>query len=307
MLRHVIAPVRFFSQISNEIIRHPRLSSDAVRLLVWQLSLPAESRQSLSETAVRAGIKKRAFQNAKEQLKDEGYVHEWREQVARGRWQTRQLVSGTPLSCEDAARVRDECAAPAPTDDEPVVGEPTRRDIGRLPDNPPGTNTLQPSASASPAQLTEAEQCVDSLEQLDPRLRVPRAMLSELAALAAQWLAAGFAVDGVRAGILQQLPMSGEAVHRPGGLVRYVLRQVPALDTAAPAAPAPPPRVAQMVECAGDRHTQPLLFRPVAGEDLCPACRQSRAEVQLRTEPVAVRGAAAARAALEGARGSRAT
>ncbi|MBP2403991.1 hypothetical protein SNS2_2257 [Streptomyces netropsis] len=40
MLRHVIAPERFFTQVSNEIIRHPRLSANAVRLLMWQLSLP---------------------------------------------------------------------------------------------------------------------------------------------------------------------------------------------------------------------------------------------------------------------------
>jgi hypothetical protein len=293
MLRHVIAPVRFFSQLSNEIIRHPRLSSDAVRLLTWQLSLPLDSRQSLSETAARAGIKKCAFQNAKEQLKAEGYVHEWREQAERGHWRTRQLVSSTPLSSHDAARVRDEVITPAPTVGQPAVGEPTGRVVGGHPGNPLELNTPQPS----PAQLAEARQVVDRLERLDPRLRVPRGMLPELAALASDWLAAGFDVDGVREGIRRQLPSRGTEVHHPGGLVRYVLRDVPPLE--ATPEPPPPPRVASMIECAGDRHIQPLLFRPVADEDQCPACRQARAEDHAPGEAsVAVRGAAAVRAAL---------
>jgi hypothetical protein len=33
MLQHAIAPTRFFSQTPNDIIRHPRLNSLAVRLL----------------------------------------------------------------------------------------------------------------------------------------------------------------------------------------------------------------------------------------------------------------------------------
>ncbi|QFX82167.1 hypothetical protein GEV49_15400 [Streptomyces sp. SYP-A7193] len=35
---HFIAPPRAFTQFSHDLIRHSRLSSDAVRLLTWQLS-----------------------------------------------------------------------------------------------------------------------------------------------------------------------------------------------------------------------------------------------------------------------------
>ncbi|MEV4873368.1 hypothetical protein AB0K90_30255, partial [Streptomyces syringium] len=73
MLRHVIAPERFFTQVSNEIIRHPRLSAAAVRLLMWQLSLPASVDEPLWATAKNAGIKKGAFTVAKRELKAEGY------------------------------------------------------------------------------------------------------------------------------------------------------------------------------------------------------------------------------------------
>lgn len=36
--------------------------------------------------------------------------------------------------------------------------------------------------------------------------------------------------------------------------------------------PAPVPRVARMRECESERHIQPLLFRPVGDEAMCPAC-----------------------------------
>ncbi|MEV0323329.1 hypothetical protein ACIBKX_11900 [Streptomyces sp. NPDC050658] len=290
MLRHVSPPARFFSQVPNEILRHPRLSSDAVRLLTWQLSLPADAAESLSKTAARAGIGKVAFLRAKRQLKDEGYVHEWREQGERGRWRTRQLVSNVPLGRDEARRLLGESSQVAPSDAEPAVGPPTGRDVGRLPSNPPGVNTLPPA----PEVAAEGLRVVGELHRLDPRLRVPRGMLPELAALAAEWLALGHTADGVWEGIRRQLPGLGEVVRRPGGLVRYALREVPPLE-----APVAGPRVPLMVECAG-RHTQPRLFRPMAGEALCGDCRVDGAADGVRGS-VAMRGAAVVRAALRGA------
>ncbi|WP_192918106.1 hypothetical protein [Streptomyces spectabilis] len=90
MQRHVIAPARFFSQVSNEIIRHPRLGSDAVRLLTWQLSLPEGADEPLSATARSARVGRAGFNRAKRELKAEGYFHEWREQRERGRWPRRK-------------------------------------------------------------------------------------------------------------------------------------------------------------------------------------------------------------------------
>ncbi|MCX4669440.1 hypothetical protein OG453_22630 [Streptomyces sp. NBC_01381] len=280
----------------NEIIRHPRLSSDAVRLLTWQLSLPVDADESLSKTAQRAGIGKVAFLRAKGQLKDEGYVHEWREQVERGRWRTRQLVSNVPLSRDEAARVGAVSTQVAPTVAVPAAGAPMGRGVGRLPEQTPVGDTYQPSPEAvpvpEPALAAEARRIVDALHRLDPRLRVPRGILPELAELAAQWLAVGHTVDAVREEIRRQLPGCGTAVHHPGGLVRYVLREAPPLDVPAESSA----RVAQMVECAG-AHTQPRLFRPVADELLCADCRQARAESAAGAQ-TAVRGAAVARAAL---------
>lgn len=289
MLRHVIPPARFFSQVSNDIIRHPRLSSDAVRLLTWQLSLPLDAKESLSRTATRAGIKKGAFLRAKGQLKEEGYVHEWRQQGVRGLWSTVQLVSSVPLSAAEAVEVRGGgLPVPAPTVTSPAAGEPRGRAAGRHPENPPKGNTSHhqeapPEAPTEPVP-EEARKAVTDLHLLDRRLRVPRGMLPQLATLAAQWLTYGHTPDGIRTEITRSLPTGTTPIHSPGGLIRYILRDPQPVRTAPPT---PEPRVSRMRECEGTGHLQPLLFRPVADEDLCPACRQERAE---SAEPVTPSG-----------------
>ena len=307
MFRHAIAPVRRFTQIPNEILRHPRLSSDAVRLLTWQLSLPEGVDEALSKTADRARLGKRAFHNAKQQLMAEGYVHEWREQGLRGLWCTRQLVSNVPLTPAEAVRVRDGAELPvqsevptpapapasAPTVVRPAAGEPDVRSVGRHPSKTPEENTPVPPPPAPP----EAVRVVDDLMALDARLRVPRAMLPELAGLAAHWLEGGHSIESVRDEIARSLPGKDTPVHKPGGLLRHILKHVAPVPV--PQAPPPPPRVAAMRECEGDGHIQPLLFRPLGDEELCRECRLDQAAAAAPEEaPGTVLGPALLRAAL---------
>lgn len=328
--RHHIAPPRAFTQLSHEIIRHPRLTSDAVRLLTWQLSLPQGARESLSRTAERARIGGSAFTRAKRQLKDEGFVHERRVQGPGGRWATQQLVSSTPLSAAEAAKLlarmpvgpagetTTERVSPqlAPGPRIPAVGEPTgpptdghpKKDSGEntshRPPEPPGPATEPESETATatatpetepqpettvPPLPEEARALVSTYPHLSPALHhIPRAMHAELTDLTARWLAAGHPPTAVRLHILHGLPDDGSPVHRPGGLLRYLLRDVPPVPTGtgpAPEATPPPggaspeqlleprlsPRLAGTRECAGD-HTQPTLFRPIADEALCRDC-----------------------------------
>lgn len=363
MLRHAIPPAARFSQIPNEILRHPHLNADAVRLLAWQLSLPDGVDEPLSRTAGRAGLGKLAFLRAKGQLKATGYVHEWREQVERGRWRTRQLVSNVPLSPAEAALVRspeggtarpggatpadpttdttptdhapgptpglplpadppltNSTPAPAgtvppgaalpgavppgavppeavppgavpPTADLPAAGGPMVRSAGRHPRNTSGGNTSHPPVPP------EARRAVEDLTSLDPRLRMaPRAMFPELAGLAARWLEAGHSAESLRDAVARSLPARGEPVHHPGGLLRYILREVP--PPPAPATP-PPTTVATMRECTGARHVQPMLFRPLADEELCGPCRTEHP-----TPPARSLGATLARTALRTATGT---
>lgn len=337
--RHFIAPPRAFTQFSHDLIRHPRLSSDAVRLLTWQLSLPAGTRESLSRTAERARIGGCAFTRAKRQLKDEGFVHERRLQGPGGLWVTQQLVSNVPLSEAEAVKLlarmpvgpvgtttTERVATPqlAPGRRSPAVGEPTppptdgyppqeqEGNTSNQPPEPPKPQAAQPDgirdgdARAEP-HLTAARTLVDAFPSLSPDLRhIPRAMRPELTRLTACWLAAGHPPTAVRTHILRGLPDDGTPVHRPGGLVRHLLREVPPpiqpdRTVAAPhphsaedrtAAQPPGPRLSSRLtgtrECAGD-HVQPLLFRPVDDETHCPRCRSrwtaGRAQLATRGTP----------------------
>ncbi|MEU6945861.1 hypothetical protein ABZ957_11620 [Streptomyces sp. NPDC046316] len=291
MLRHANAPTRRFSQIPHEILRHPDLNSDAVRLLCWQLSLPDGVNEPLSRTAERAGIRKVAFLRAKGQLKAAGYLHEWREQGAGGRWATRQLVSNVPLSPAEASAVR----SGSPTDTRPAAGEPTGRAVGRHPEGTSGENTSTPPPPEAPEVPAppEARRLVDELPALDPRLRVPRAMLPELTGLTARWLEAGHMAESVRDAIARCLPGRGSPIHRPGGLLRYILREVPPV-----APPPPPPRVTGLRECESGLHVQPYLFRPLADEDHCGGCRRPSAASSVSATATAQTGPSLARAAL---------
>ncbi|MFJ4867069.1 hypothetical protein [Streptomyces sp. NPDC088757] len=303
--RNVIAPSRAFGQYSHEIIRHPRLNSDAVRLLTWQLSLPRGARESLSRTAERARIGACAFGRAKRQLKEEGFVHERRVQGAGGHWITQQLVSSAPLTADEAAKIL--ARTPFPTCEDrmspqvapsprnrtvgvPAAGAPEAPPTGGHPEKEPvGDTSNLPSAADEPAdepggepahlaspRQDEARALIGALPLLSPALQnIPPGMRDELARLAARWLDAGHTSADVHAHVLRGLPGAGTPVHRPGGLVRYLLREVPprALPqlVSSPSGPRLSSRLEGTRECSGD-HVQPMLFRPLGDETLCARC-----------------------------------
>ncbi|WP_367141077.1 MULTISPECIES: hypothetical protein [Streptomyces] len=326
--------------MSNEIIRHPRLSSDAVRLLAWQLSLPESLNQPLSETAKRAGVKKTGFIRAKRQLAAEGYLHEWRRQDAAGRWSTTQLISNVPLSPEAAAAVRDD----RPTDQIPAAGRPEGRTVGRSQENTEQNNSTLPSpppASAEPeddhtpagreedqpsvevSETTSAVPAVPAplvergalalavISHSERRLRLSGRELAGLAPLVGEWFHRGAAMTDLREALTAGLP---SAVHSPAGLIRNrLLRKMPPVPTFAEQRAAElraiggPSRLAGARECQGD-HIQARLFHPVANEVLCPQCRHEAAAASQNAERRAaatatLRGAVAVRAAINGAAG----
>ncbi|GGX83597.1 hypothetical protein [Streptomyces hiroshimensis] len=314
MLRHAIPPASFFTQVSNEILRHPRLSSDAVRLLTWQLSLPDGANEPLSKTAERAGIKKVAFIRAKRQLVGEGYLHEWRRQGEAGRCSTTQLVSSVPLSAEEALGVRE---GGRPTGGIPAAGEPTGRSVGRLPEDNNGENNFHPPFPAAerpvpPAPPVPPEPLVErgaralaAVSRSEGRLRLSAPDVARLAPLAGEWFQRGAPMADFREALTARLP---RVVHHPAGLVRdRLLRKMPQAPTFAEqraSAPRVPSRVAGMQECRGD-HVQPRLFRPVGDEALCRDCCRAAAgaggPVPVPGAVVAaLRGAVTVRAALRG-------
>ncbi|MEV6398043.1 hypothetical protein AB0M39_25270 [Streptomyces sp. NPDC051907] len=102
--------------VANDVVRHPRLNSDAKILIVLIQGLPDSAcDKPLSEHASDLGMKPRAYQRAKEQLVACGFLHEWKWQGTRGRWVTEQLVSNVALTREGANAVRE--GVPQPTSD----------------------------------------------------------------------------------------------------------------------------------------------------------------------------------------------
>ncbi|MFR9674706.1 hypothetical protein [Streptomyces sp. TR06-5] len=277
MLRHVIAPARSFAQIPHAILRHPRLSSDAKNLLAWQLSLPPGEKQCLSDTARRAGIKKCAFQRAKRQLLDEGYVHQWTVQREGGRFATVQLVSNTVLSAAEALAARDglrpapgatrltaaaDSGGARPSAAEPTAGEPTCRPVGRQPEEDTGENTTRPTGPAHPPEdgPPPDEPAVDGGEGVDEATSRPgsgglpdaemlllslRRVDPQLAMpvrTARNWapLAAKWLDSGLSPLRIRHTLTEGlDSARRPLGALRW------RLEHALPQAPPPPPSVPQ--------------------------------------------------------------
>ncbi|MFC9338229.1 hypothetical protein ACFT0G_07095 [Streptomyces sp. NPDC057020] len=253
-------------------------------------------------------------------------MHERRVQGPGGRWTTQQLVSSTPLAPGEAAKLLARtplpaCADPltpqvAPSPRNPAAGRPTTPPTDGHPDeylrkdtsNPPAgpakaaeaagppeaAEAAEPTVTADRApaspRIEDARALVGALHLLSPALRyIPPAMRDELAGLAARWLDAGHSSADVHEHVLRGLPGTGTPVHRPGGLVRHLLRDVPprTLPTPPPTAPTPirlSVRLEGARECTG-HHTQPMLFRPLADETLCAACA-----APTRDEPVPVPG-----------------
>ncbi|MEU2514292.1 hypothetical protein [Streptomyces syringium] len=316
----------------NEIIRHPRLSSDAVRLLTWALSLPDEALEPLSKTAQRAAIGKSAFTRAKRELVAEGFLHEWRRQTDGGRWVTEQMISNLPLKPAEAEAARDG----RPSVQSPATGEPNRRTVGRSlkktekktynPPTPTPAPADEPEATADEAPAaagregegssttTQSPICtvpqplvergglaLAAVAHAEPRLRLSGRDVAALAPVAGEWFQRGGGLPDLREALTSGLP---DVVHSPAALVRNRLtRKMPAVPTFAEqregdrraAATAAGPRVAEMQECAGD-HVQPRLFRPVDGESLCSSCRCTDAEAGVASAvAAAVRGGAALR------------
>ncbi|WP_395362948.1 hypothetical protein ACHGLA_23095 [Streptomyces sp. YH02] len=175
---------------------------------------------------------------------------------------------------------------PEPWPDPKPRAQPQPEPFGEAPDEPDALLGVQPDAQSgvqpdhqSGARLDEARALVGALPLLSPALRhIPPGMRDELTRLTERWLAAGHTSADVHEHILRGLPGPGTPVQRPGGLVRYLLREVPPRTLPRPEG-SPPPSGARLSsrlegarECASGTHTQPMLFRPVADEALCADC-----------------------------------
>ncbi|MEU9876427.1 hypothetical protein [Streptomyces phaeochromogenes] len=319
MLRHAIAPVRRYTKASHDVVRHSRLNSDAKVLLLYVQGLPeseAAAPKPLSEHAARLGLKGRAYQRAKQLLADCGYLHEWREQGARGRWITEQLLANVTLTRDEASRVREDDDQPSKRP--PTVGGPGERTVGDspqtedlgekdLPHPPPQDRQtsdadettvgeepepeVEPGtaiASATAPELAEAERVLLSLRHAHRDLLLGVREARSLADAAAEWLRRGVSAPDLRRALTTGLPADG--IRSAVGFLRHrLIQKLPAARRQV--TPTPPPERAAaparrgLVTCPGpgDEH----VFRPRNDETHCLRCRTAAAfEATLQLQPL---------------------
>ncbi|MGQ4712328.1 hypothetical protein ACUN22_01450 [Streptomyces anulatus] len=312
MLWHAIAPSRRYTKASHDVVRHPRLSSDAKVLILYVQGLPdGGTALALSEHARKLDIKGRAYQRAKEQLLLCGFVHERRVVGERGRWVTQQVFSNVPLADAEVSPLWCDAGvgvgsgvAPSPSARFPTVGQPGPRTVGhQLPvdeereksySRPP---TEAPRVEAVLGSLTaeevQAERVLLSLRHVSRGLHLGVAEARVLVGQAVEWLRRGVSVGELRRVLSSDLPEGG--VRSAVGFLRHRLAEkMP--EAAAPAArevqpmsmqepepaasdTAPPPAVPRyvppLVTCPGPGPEH--VFRAMAGETECPDCRQAAA------------------------------
>ncbi|MFI9584501.1 hypothetical protein ACIHCQ_22290 [Streptomyces sp. NPDC052236] len=286
MFRHAIAPLRRYTKVSHDVVRHPQLNSDAKVLLLYIQGLPeADAAKPLSEHAAKLGLKGRAYQRAKQHLVACGYLHEWRWQGSGGRWATDQLLANVTLTREEANQLRESGVSPEPPSEQPpTVGEPDERIVGSPPKEKEQEKTLphpppeehQPDGDGDgPPEVAEAERVLLSLRHTHRELLLGVREARGLAEAAAEWLRRGIPAGELRRALTAGLPAGG--VRSAVGFLRHrLVHKLPAAaPEAPPAAAATVARGLVICEGPGDDH----VFRPVGDETHCGPCRLGAAAV----------------------------
>ncbi|MFI6652570.1 hypothetical protein ACIBI8_33820 [Streptomyces sp. NPDC050529] len=293
MLCHAISPSYGYVKASHDVVRHPKLNSDAKILIAYVQGLPEKwADKPLGEHAKRLGLKGRAYQKAKGQLKENGFVHEWRRQDGGGLWVTDQLLSNVPLTDHEAQRIHDKRAGSpqvGPSEHYPTVGHPSTRSVGGyLPkgeereknSSHPPTEEPKPADEAvepepTDPQVIQAERVLLSLKRVDDQLRLGAREARGLAGTAAEWLRRGVDVAGLRLALTRGLPKDG--VRYPFGFLGK------RLETMMPSPvrveePAPvPAAVREFIACEAQEEGAEHVFRPRGTETVCRPCAQQAA------------------------------
>ncbi|MFF2407330.1 hypothetical protein [Streptomyces sp. NPDC058092] len=324
MLRHAIAPSARFTKASHDVVRHSRLSSDAKILLLYVQGLPDDATyKPLSELARKLGIKGRAYQKAKGQLVEHGYVHEWRSQGEGGRWLTEQLVANNPLTSDQARHLRGTpptpalapAPAPAPTirppsTHFPTVGEPAPRTVGgyKPAEDHSDKTTPHPPPEPEPTLKPTPEPAPEPAPP-NPTAPIPTPPPSQLAAAERVLLSLRHSRRELHLGLREARALAVEAVkwlergvsesdlrhallaERPDngvrsavGFLRYrLIQKLP--EPPVQHQPCERPPLPELTECTGPG--DPHVFRPLYGESECPACRRDAAHPE--TDPISWR------------------
>ena len=273
---HFIAPERYL-RASHEIIRHGRLNGTAKTLLLWSLSLPPGSRETVMSIGGRMPEGRTAVSRARGQLIGEGFLHVRRSQhPTKGTWRTELMVTSVPLTDPQEIAAAwggaETARTAAPADRIPAVGAPAGRVVGTspmggnkkgntsLPEPPPPTAPCAPDAApdvaADAVPDVAAARLLCGLGGRDRRLRLGLSEALALAPLVNRWLALDPDTQRLQEALLDGLP---PRVHVPAAFLRDRLtRKLPAA-----AEPVPPSPLGH--ECGHCR-------APIPAPGDCPPC-----------------------------------
>ncbi|WP_406381709.1 hypothetical protein [Streptomyces sp. NBC_01618] len=324
MLRHAIAPSARYTKASHDVVRHSRLSSDAKILLLYVQGLPDDATyKPLSELARKLGIKGRAYQKAKSQLVEHGYVHEWRSQGDGGRWLTEQLVANNPLTSEQARHLRGTSPAPAlvpvlapapapaigpPSAHFPTVGKPAPRTAGGYKPAEDHSDKTTPHPPPEPEPEPEPEQAPKPTPEPAPEPTPPDStpLPAQLAKAERVLLSLRHSRRELHLGLREARALAVEAVKwLERGMsesdLRHALLAEPPDNGVRSAVgflryrliqklPEPPVQHQPYKRPPLPELTEctgpgdPHVFRPLYGESECPSCRHAAAHPE--TEPL---------------------
>ncbi|MFD7065800.1 hypothetical protein ACFV97_01025 [Streptomyces sp. NPDC059913] len=288
MFWHAIAPSRRYTKASHDVVRHPRLNSDAKILLLYVQGLPEqEVEKALSDHAKSLGISGRAYQRAKKQLIASGFVHEWKRQGRRGYWVTDQLFANISLTEEQAKAVRNDRvgdvvrSAVDPGAQEPTVGRPRGRETGGYEpvEEELGKNYSHPPSEL--AEVAESERVLLSLRHAHPQLHLGVREARGLAEAAAEWIRRGVSTADLRRALTSELPREG--VRSAVGFLRHRLVQKLPAPAAPAVAPVSAPPARELMACQAEGAVEEHVFRPFGDETVCGPCyREERAAALAR-------------------------
>lgn len=285
---HSIALPSRYLQVPHDILRHPRLNGTAKSLLMYALSLPPGSRETLQTIGAKMFEGRGALTTARKQLIDAGYVHVRHQQSDRGLWSTTVMVSNVALRTpEEIAKAWGDGAAEGdgaaggdgaaegdgvavtPSDQHPTVGARESRAVGGSPEGEKiGGNTPLPGAGTTGAAAAVLQRSLAA----EPRLRIGVLDTLTLAPLVAQWLERGITEPELQLALVEGLP---SRVMSAAALVRNrLVRKMPPPPASPPEPAAPATR--QERRQRPERHECGRCADPVPAPGICRGCARLR-------------------------------
>jgi hypothetical protein len=287
---HRSAHQRFFTTLSNEVLRDSRLSFCARGILAHLLSQPDGKRDDILTLAKRTPEGRERVASAMRELEQCGYVKRTKMRTPEGRIYTEVDVFESPQGPSPSTQTQ-----VTPSTGFPVAGDLT---VGADADHPVNEREEEPTRPAPFVEETEAgrvgaddAETVRSTELLarvaraEPRLSLGRAEALRLASLVSEWRRRGASDLHVISALTAGLPREG--VHHPARFIESRLR------TKMPIERCGAPISYECDECGV----------PVLAPGLCHTCRDVEPGDARRGADlveVCARGVAMARAALRG-------